>query len=102
MTKEQFEEVTKWQNETFPAATFFSQLSHLDDEIIELAIEFSSVERKNLSLEFADCFMLLFGAAAKAGMSYEEIYKAINKKMEINKKRKWGKPDERGVYTHVK
>jgi hypothetical protein len=56
----------------------------------------------NQNLEFADCFILLFGAANSAGMSYQNIIDAINQKMEINYQRKWGKPNEDGVVNHLK
>jgi hypothetical protein len=53
-------------------------------------------------MEFADCFILLFGAANSAGFSYNEILKSIDEKMEINLTRKWGKPNEDGVVNHLK
>ncbi len=53
-------------------------------------------------MEFADCFILLFGSAASDGMTYDDIVDAINKKMEINLNRKWGKPDENGIVNHIK
>lgn len=53
-------------------------------------------------MEFADCFTLLFGAASSYGMSYNDILNCIEDKMIINKKRKWGKPDENGVVNHIK
>jgi hypothetical protein len=53
-------------------------------------------------MEFADCFILLFGAAASDGMSYDDICKAIDEKMEINFNRKWGKPNNDGVVNHIR
>lgn len=58
--------------------------------------------QRHAKSEFADCFILLFGAADIFGMSYEDICKAIDDKMSINYKRNWGKPDENGVVNHVK
>ena len=100
MNKTQFKEIVTWQDKTFGEATPQSKLAHLDEELIELkeAIEAGSADQY---LEFADCFLLLFGAAAKAGMSYDDICEAIDSKMEINKKRKWGKPDKNGVVKHI-
>lgn len=101
MTKEQFEAISQWQNETFGQATALSKLSHLNQEIIELNTEIiGNTEHKKM--EFADCFILLFGCAASDGMTYEDICKAIDDKMEINKKRTWGKPNENGVVNHIK
>lgn len=56
----------------------------------------------NKRLEFADCFFLLFGAAAADGMSYDDVCAAIQEKFEINLKRQWGKPDANGVVKHIK
>lgn len=101
MTKQQFEEITKWQKETFGQATTLSKLAHLSEELTELrlAIDFDKSDKK---LEFADCFFLLFGAAAADGMTYDDICKAISEKFEINKQRKWGKPNADGVVNHIR
>jgi len=101
MTKEQFEAITKWQNETFGEATPLSKLSHLKSELRELWEDLEN-KRESKNLEFADCFILLFGAAASDGMSYEDICNSINEKMSINYQRKWGKPDENGVVNHIR
>lgn len=96
----QFSDVTTWQNETFPQSTAMSKIAHLEEEVTELsaAIEHDLPEKR---LEFADCFILLFGAAAADGMTYKDIYNAISEKMEINRSRNWGEPDENGVVKHI-
>lgn len=101
MNKEQFESVTKWQNETFKASTAMSKIAHLGQEYVELvvAVKMKDPQRR---LEFADAFILLYGAAAADGMTYEDICKAIDEKMEINRKREWGLPDKNGVINHVR
>lgn len=101
MKENQFKEITAWQKETFGEATALSKIEHLKQEIEELSIDiiFKSSEKH---LEFADCFFLLFGAAAADGMTYEDICNAIQEKFEINKARKWGKPDANGVVNHIK
>lgn len=101
MTKDQFYEITAWQKETFPNANAISEIHHLKEEVDELLLDVSakSSERR---LEFADCFLLLFGAAAADGMDYEDICNAVEEKMKIVRKRKWGKPDENGVVKHIK
>ncbi len=101
MNKEQFEAITKWQNKTFPHATTEGMIAHLCEEIIELFVEIRMKGDKK-HLEFADCFLLLFGAAAADGMTYEDICNAIDEKMEINRKRQWGLPDQDGVVNHVR
>lgn len=103
MKKDQFEAIAKWQKETFGQATAESKLFHLLQEIKELHTELlTDSEGSKKRLEFADCFFLLFGAAAADGMTYEDICNAIHEKFEINKARKWGKPDAQGVVNHIK
>lgn len=45
--------------------------------------------------------LLLFGSASLFGLSYDDICKAINEKMEINKQRKRGEVNEQGYVKHV-
>ena len=97
----QFEEITEWQKKTFGQATTMSKLNHLAEELIELTQDVKN-NNPNRRLEFADCFLLLYGAARADGMSYDDIYDCIEEKMVINKKRIWGKPGENGVVNHVK
>lgn len=97
----QFNEIVAWQKETFGKATAQSKIGHLAEEVIELAdaLKEGLPDRR---LEFADCFLLLFGAAAADGMTYDDIVNAIQEKFEINKARVWGKPDEHGIVRHIK
>lgn len=102
MNKLLFDRVTKWQDETFGKATPISKLHHLEDEIEELMEGFAEMKNSDeIKSEYADCFLLLYGSAAKFGMSYDDINLAISRKMDINEKRKWGKPDEQGVVRHI-
>jgi NTP pyrophosphatase (non-canonical NTP hydrolase) len=100
MRHDQFKKITEWQNRIFGAATPLSKLEHLKQEVKELESDLKS-NSEDKKLEFADCFILLFGAAASDGMSYTDIVDAINEKMKINYRRKWGKPDEKGVVNHI-
>ena len=101
MKKLQFWIISKWQKKTFGEATALSKLAHLKLEIKELEsdLENNSPDKR---LEFADCFILLYGAAASDGMSYQDICDAIAEKMQINLNRRWGNPDENGVVNHIK
>lgn len=101
MTEQLFNEITSWQKETFGSATAYSKICHLEEEVKELKDDLV-IQSPNRRLEFADCFLLLFGSAAADGMSYQDIQDAIQEKFEINKKRKWGKPDQNGVINHIK
>lgn len=102
MTKEQFESITEWQDKTFGSATTESKFQHLLEEIIELADALTVGDAAEIKKEFADCFILLFGAANSAGMTYDDICETIDKKMKINRSRVWGKPEANGVVHHVK
>lgn len=87
MTEEQYEMISKWQKETFGAATSLSKIAHLKEELLELEDDIMD-NKEEKRLEFADCFILLFGAANSDGMSYEDICNAIEEKMKINMARK--------------
>lgn len=96
-----FIDLKDWQFKTFPAATANSKLCHLLEEVKEVK-EAIATNDKDKRLEFADCFLLLFGAAASDGMSYEDILNAISEKLTICRGREWGEPDANGVYKHIK
>lgn len=99
--EKQFQEVVEWQDKTFPSITTVSTLYHLKEEVEELRIDIINGDPKK-RIELADCFILLYGVARKEGMSFDDIMKAIDEKMAINKARKWGEPKENGVINHVK
>ena len=101
MNQDQFINVIGWQKKTFPAATALSKLKHLEEEISEVSIA-ASFRSNGMEHEFADCFMLLYGAAAEAGLTYNDICNAIDEKMLINEGRVWGEPNANGVVHHVK
>lgn len=118
MTKEMFKSIAEWQKETFGQATSLSKIHHLREEIAELEtaiilnkrvgdLDKEGTEKflltyKDIEMEFADCFILLFGAASCQGFSYDDICRVIYEKMLINRNRKWGKPKENGVVNHIK
>ncbi|HRG29201.1 MAG TPA: DUF550 domain-containing protein [Chitinophagales bacterium] len=85
----QFNKIMEWQDATFPTVTLPGMFQHLCEELKEMVDALSKKETQ-ASLEFADCLLLLFGMAHKAGYSYEEIINAINTKHAINLGRKWG------------
>lgn len=101
-------DVAKWQDVTFPSADPLSKLMHLREEIDELMEAFlysfspiPYVKNADIREEYADCFLLLYGSALKAGFTLDDIYQAMREKMELNKKRKWGEADENGVIKHL-
>jgi len=96
LMQELIESIAEWGNKTFPKETIQARLygvvEHLSDEVEELKKDPTSAE------ELADCFILL------AQLAYESevnLYQAVQDKMEINRKRKWGTTDYRGVVKHI-
>jgi predicted house-cleaning noncanonical NTP pyrophosphatase (MazG superfamily) len=91
-----FLEVGQWAVSTFTQATPESWCKHLQKEVAELAEDPSDLE------EIADCMILLAGLAHKQNYTPQDLRQAIREKLEINKKRVWGKPDKDGVVEHVR
>lgn len=73
-----------------------SSIEHLKKEVDELLEKPYSVE------EYGDCLMLLLDAARRAGITGSALMEQAYKKLEINKKREWGKPDDKGIVEHKK
>lgn len=101
MTEQQFNDIMAWQKRTFGEGGPLGKIAHLAEELEELVLDLQG-NKPEKRLEFADCFLLLFGAAAADGMSYQDICAAIDEKMEVNKARKWGSPDADGIVRHLK
>jgi len=82
---------------------------HLLKEVPEL-IEAIEKYQKNcaggnydrVASEYADCFMLLLDSASHFSPSAEMLIEYTRKKLEINRQRKWGKPDGNGVVEHIR
>ena len=104
--KQLLSEIHEWQKKTFTEANPVSKLHHLSKEVVELVDALKNMgtvySEEEVKMEYADCFFLLFGSAMAYGMDLYEIERVMRKKLEINKKRKWGKPDENGVVLHEK
>jgi hypothetical protein len=99
MTKEQYELITRWQDQVFTSATPLTCVNHLQEEVNELK---AGIEQGNVDQnEIADCFLLLIGVCNRSGMTYQNIVDAIDSKMQINYARSWGKPNEKGYQKHV-
>src|SRR4029079_7676704 len=121
--QELMDEVDHWQRKQFGHdefnynRTIVAMLCHLEDEIGELKsaadtfwVNPNKREPKNspdigsdeIREEFADCFMLIIGAAAKFGLTAEELIEDTYTKLQHNKNKQWGEPDERRVVNHIK
>ena len=72
------------------------------DRKIELDAGKSIKLQHNVNDEFADCFILLLDSLSHYGLTEYAIKVLIKKKLEINKKRKWGNLDKNGVIEHIK
>lgn len=107
-------EIREWSDNTFgngqrnPAIVY--HLKKEVDELIEAInecnkevdhVRFPTAEIHNLKMEYADCMMLLLDAISHSDFSAHCIFKAVKEKLEINKKRTWGKPDANGVIEHL-
>ncbi len=106
------DDIAVFSDKTFPGQRNPGILHHLKEEVEEAirAIE----DQKSLSLnmipkelayavedEYADMLLLLLDSARSQGMDAEYLLEIAQRKMEINKKRKWGKPDKNGVIRHI-
>lgn len=87
-------EVLAWQAETF-GETIDATLAHLAKEVGEARANPTDRE------EFADCTLLLLGAAGLAGMSMDDLFDECRAKFEISKLRDWGPPNAEGYSEHV-
>jgi len=89
--------IANWSNATFgPGQRTEGMIAHLLKEVQELHEEPNDLE------EYADCLMLLIDAAYSVGFDMKKLLKATQKKLEINKKRKWGPQNQDGSIEHVR
>lgn len=90
-----YNEFGQWTKATFPNAGSVKHLIKLKEEVNE------AIEAPNDIMEYADCMGGLFGAAYKAGFTFDDLFDAWNKKFQINKTRKW-QVNKNGTYSHIK
>jgi NTP pyrophosphatase (non-canonical NTP hydrolase) len=101
------DDISEWSDKQFgeyqrnPAIAY-----HLLKETRELIEAFergvvTQEETDKLKMEFADCFMLILDSATHAFLTADDLLNAASEKLEINKKREWGKPDINGVVEHI-
>lgn len=91
-------DINQWLDATFGEGNlrFHPVMSHLREEVEELDESDGDLE------EFADCLIILFDAAMTAGFNIRTLVAAIEWKLRINKKRRWGAPDETGKVNHIR
>jgi hypothetical protein len=96
-------DIAEWSAKIFKHETSIQKLNHLTKEVDELKTAiFHEHGKYDINMEFADCFILLLGAASLQGLTAYNIINIIECKMAINKNRIWGEPDGNGVVEHVK
>ena len=86
----------EWATKQFKDQPISGKFSHLRKEIDELEEDQKDV------MEYADCYMLLMDIASNNGVLLSQIHVAAERKLEINKKRKWGKQNKDGSVEHVR
>lgn len=107
---EDFESILDWHKETFPDANLDTQLRKLAEEDNELYhADEGSEEYKE---EYADVYISIVGLSRfnkdladnefynlgfNGCLDLDEAYEAIDKKMAINRQRKWQKSED-GIY----
>jgi NTP pyrophosphatase (non-canonical NTP hydrolase) len=108
--------IQEWSDITFGryriASSMVYHLKKEVDELLEKLMIYNqgeykspihlTIKRKEIYFEFADCFMLILDAASHFGLTADELMDFTSRKLEINKNRKWGEPDENGVVRHIK
>jgi len=70
------------------------------DEVLECFDKLTDPEE-----EFADCLLLLIDAYRKYygnSIPMKRLLKIASKKLDVVMEREWGKPNEYGVYKHIK
>ncbi|MDD9900506.1 MAG: DUF550 domain-containing protein [Alphaproteobacteria bacterium] len=90
------EEIGVFTDKTFGTSTPRAKALHLAEEAQEAADDPADI------IEWADCIILLLDGVRKAGYTTDDLYDAVQRKMEINKNRTWGKADKDGVVRHKK
>lgn len=98
--KQLVEEIQDWGDEAHGTAVGRQDgLSrHLILEAGEVAEAAAYADQDAVAMELADVFILSCGIARAMKVDLES---AIEKKMAINRARKWAKPDAQGVIRHV-
>ena len=92
-------ELAEWSDETFPQQhqnNARPKFEHLLEEVKEAR------DAPFDLLEYADCISLIIDAARINGFTMNELLEGCERKLRINKNRKWGKPNALGFVNHIK
>lgn len=103
-----------WSDKTFDNGQFNRSrcipisyhLQKESKELTEALLDFANhptIEmRMNVNKEYADALILLVDSANHFGLNADELLTVAFNKLEENKTRTWGTPDENGVVEHIR
>lgn len=92
--------IREWSDKAFGVGrNGLSMAYHLKKEVDEVIQDIETFV--DPGKELADCLMLVLDCASHSGISVRDLLKLTDEKLEINKNRKWGTPDENGVVEHI-
>lgn len=97
------EDQSEWSQATFGRDSErgpIGALKHLEKEAVEAqkAVQFPS----DLREELADCLLLLLDATRRGHFNLDDIVRAAQAKMVVNKQRTWPKPTSDEPVEHVR
>jgi hypothetical protein len=89
------DKVGEWSDEEFgERSTVEGLFAHLKEEVRHLGNDFFD------AMSYADVLILVLALARKHQYTMDELYKAVEAKLNINKMREWEQPDEQGIIRH--
>ena len=94
-----YEEIVDWSQETFGNNSERGPIGPLKHLIKEAG---EAIEAPKDILEYADCQILVWDAAARAGFSYDELIAAVTAKFAMLKHREYPKTSDGEISEHVK
>lgn len=92
----------QWTSTTFPKGTSIGALLHAEREIKEVRDDiFLGMSFDKKREEYADVLGCIFDSMNREGITVENVIEAWDKKLQVNKSRKW-KDNGDGSYSHIK
>lgn len=91
----------EWSADTFPKGTAKGALIHARREVEEIMDDMNERRTEKLPEEFADALFCILDSARRANVSMGEIITAGERKLQVNKLRKW-RDNGDGSYSHIK
>ncbi len=89
--------IGEWSDAEFgERSTVEGLFAHLKEEVKHLGNDFFD------AMSYADVLILLLALARKHQYTMDELYQAVEAKLNINKLREWQEPNSDGIIHHVK